>query len=199
MAKWDWTGFKWGKGQPKPTATEGRTITQQVFARQKQVCIAHGISPVCTYRPEDPHELIGRGAGGRKSLTNSVGICRACHNVAQGKVGGNALLPDWPGKAEGAEPRADVLGFVTWRWVGKRKGLHSGAHLGNASNDKNRGTVPAGQPATGANATTTAQTERLSPQSARLAGRGATERGGDRDTNDGKRRRHERNSKAAGA
>ncbi len=122
--KWDWNGFAFPKGDAKPTAKEGRSITDQVFDRQRQICFAQGISPVCTGKPDDPHELIPRGAGGRKSLTNTVGVCRPCHDAAQGRVGGNLLVFDWKGKADGRPPRADIPGNVSCRW--KRIRSHAG-------------------------------------------------------------------------
>lgn len=89
-----------------------------VFARQSQTCFAVAVSPVCTKRVQDPHELIPQGRGGPQESWNRVGLCRACHDAAQGRVGGNRLIFDWPGKADGAKPNADQPGHVTCRWKG---------------------------------------------------------------------------------
>lgn len=98
--------------------TAGRSVKGKIFDRQSDVCIAAGVSPVCTSRVEDPHELIP-GRPRRITLSGSVGVCRACHNVAQGRVGGNLLVFDWAGKSDGAKPRAHITGNVRPIWVGK--------------------------------------------------------------------------------
>lgn len=89
-----------------------------VYLRQGYVCFAFRVSPVCTGRVQDPHELIPVGAGGPRESWNRVGTCRACHRAAQGRVGGNRLVYDWPGKADGRPPNADVPGNVTCSWRG---------------------------------------------------------------------------------
>lgn len=88
----------------------------KVFRRQAGVCYAAGVSPVCTGRVQDPHELIPVGAGGPRISSNRVGVCRACHKAAQGRVGGNLLKFDWPGQVDGQPPNADQAGNVTCRW-----------------------------------------------------------------------------------
>jgi 5-methylcytosine-specific restriction endonuclease McrA len=93
----------------------GDAIRDHVFRWQRHVCFAQGVSPVCIGRCEDPHEIVPRGAGGVKSLANTVGVCRPCHNAAQGRVGGNRLIFDWTGRAEGQPPQANKRGQV-WCW-----------------------------------------------------------------------------------
>lgn len=75
------------------------------------------VSPVCTFFMDDPHELIPVGVGGPRESWNRVGLCRADHREAQGRVGGNRLLFDWVGKDDGLQPNADQPGNVTCRWV----------------------------------------------------------------------------------
>lgn len=88
----------------------------KVFRRQGGVCYARAVSPVCTGAVQDPHELIPVGRGGKRVSTNRVGVCRACHDAAQGRVGGNLLIFEWPGMDEGQAPNADEQGNVTVRW-----------------------------------------------------------------------------------
>lgn len=84
-------------------------------------CVGYGVSPVCTKRACDPHELIGRGVGGIVSWDNTVPICRACHHEADGKVGGNRLVFGWLGMDDGKAPRAWEAGNTWVQWVGKAK------------------------------------------------------------------------------
>lgn len=90
---------------------------QVVFTRQHHTCFAVLVSPVCTRTVQDPHELVPVGVGGKRVSRNRVGLCRADHQEAQGRVGGNRLVFDWPGKDAGEPPNADVLGNVTVTWV----------------------------------------------------------------------------------
>lgn len=102
-----------------------RTLVQRIFLQPHWHgrCSAEGVSPVCTGRARDPHELIPRGAGGEVSLENTVPICRECHHEANGKVGGNRLTYEWPGRADGVKPRADIPGNVRAVWKSRsRKG-----------------------------------------------------------------------------
>lgn len=103
------------KGQQVANQDRGR-----VFGRTGGWCFARHVSPVCQGRAVDPHELIPVGAGGPRESWNRVGLCRACHDEAQGRVGGNRLIFTWPGKADGGRPNADVAGNVTCEWVGKQ-------------------------------------------------------------------------------
>lgn len=96
----------------------------KVVHRQHGVCIGFGVNPHCWGVIHDAHELIGRGQGGPRESWNRVGVCRCCHREAQGRVGGNRLLFDWPGKADGAKPNADEPGNVRCHWRG---GLHGRA------------------------------------------------------------------------
>jgi len=104
----------------KRTATMAVAATdrQRVFERQQHTCFAVGVSKVCRRRVQDPHELVPVGAGGKRVSRNRVGLCRPCHDAAQGKVGGNVLIFDWVGKADGQPPNADQLGNVTVKWIG---------------------------------------------------------------------------------
>lgn len=102
-----------------PGESAHRKLVLEIFERQAFVCIAFGVCPYCTGRPQDPHELIFRSRGGKVSLTNSVGICRACHGHANSSLGGNRLAFDWQGKAYGQPPRADLLGNVRPIWLGQ--------------------------------------------------------------------------------
>lgn len=88
----------------------------KVFRRQSGVCYARDVSPVCTGVVQDPHELIPVGRGGKRVSSNRVGVCRVCHDEAQGRVGGNRLIFEWPGQDEGQPPNADEPGNVTARW-----------------------------------------------------------------------------------
>lgn len=88
----------------------------KVFKRQGGVCYARGVSPVCTFTVQDPHELVPVGRGGKRVSSNRVGVCRVCHDEAQGRVGGNRLIFEWPGHDEGQPPNADEQGNVTVRW-----------------------------------------------------------------------------------
>ncbi len=96
-----------------------------VFTRQtvrgewRPRCVGWRINPGCTYDAVDPHELIPVGIGGARESWNRVAVCRSCHREAQGRVGGNRLVFDWPGKADGAKPNADEPGNVTCYWRGK--------------------------------------------------------------------------------
>ena len=89
----------------------------KVFPRYGGRCIAFGVSPVCTEWAEHPHELIPRGAGGPAESWNRVPTCAADHRECQGRVGGNRLVYDWPGKEDGQLPNADVPGNVKAKWV----------------------------------------------------------------------------------
>lgn len=88
----------------------------KVFRRQGGVCYARAVSPVCTGTVQDPHELVPVGRGGKRVSSNRVGVCRVCHDEAQGRVGGNRLIFEWPGMDEGQPPNADEPGNVTVRW-----------------------------------------------------------------------------------
>lgn len=120
----DYSGLPFGKGSRKAdkgrkdrkALQEARVDKGTVYARQLGLCYALGISLVCTRLMEDPHELIPVGAGGRRTSRNRVGLCRRCHDEAQGRVGGNRLVFDWPGKAEGVRPNADQPGNVRCFW-----------------------------------------------------------------------------------
>jgi hypothetical protein len=123
----DYSGFafpKTGKTEKQRRASKRQTLVlapaakdrARVFARQGGRCIALLVSPVCTGLAVDPHELIPVGRGGKRVSSNRVGICRACHDAAQGRVGGNRLIFEWTGMADGAAPNADQSGNVTCRW-----------------------------------------------------------------------------------
>jgi hypothetical protein len=94
----------------------------KVMPRYGGKCVAVGVSPVCTVRAEHPHELIPRGVGGPAESWNREPICAADHRECQGRVGGNRLIFDWPGKSDGARPNADVPGNVTVKWVEHPRG-----------------------------------------------------------------------------
>lgn len=94
----------------------------RVFGRTGGWCFARHVSPVCQGRAVDPHELIPVGAGGPRESWNRVPLCRACHDAGQGRVGGNLLIFDWPGKADGKPPNADEPGNVTVTWRGADHG-----------------------------------------------------------------------------
>lgn len=138
----DYSGFRFAKAARPAKPAEGlkRTSTlkpisrkqraafaeaapdrERVFQRQGYVCFAVNVSKVCTGRCEDPHELIPVGRGGPRESWNRVGICRACHRAAQGRVGGLRLIFSWIGMAEGAKPNADVPGNVTCRWRDRKE------------------------------------------------------------------------------
>lgn len=110
---------------PVPTEHEERAayraLVRSILQHWNFTCWAYGISPVCQKRATDPHELVRRGAGGKVSLENSVASCRACHNQADARVGGNRLTADWDGKADGLPPKANVQGNVRaiWRRTGQ--------------------------------------------------------------------------------
>lgn len=87
-----------------------------VRERQRGLCFAWGVAPGCQQWMHDPHELIPVGAGGPRISSNRVGVCRSCHREAQGRVGGNRLTFEWPCKADGRLPNADLPGFVTAVW-----------------------------------------------------------------------------------
>lgn len=101
-------------------AAAGVDRDTRVMNRHGGNCVALGISPVCTKRAVDPHELIPVGRGGPRESWNRVPICRACHRAAQGAVGGIKLWFDWPGKADGGKPNADQPGNLKVTWKGKR-------------------------------------------------------------------------------
>lgn len=101
-----------------PVAATDREL---VFKRQGWICFAHGISPVCLGKLQDPHELIPVSRGGKRESHNRVGLCRACHRAAQGRVGGLRLIFSWWGKSEGRKPDADVRGNVTCTWRASKK------------------------------------------------------------------------------
>jgi hypothetical protein len=92
----------------------------QVMNRYGGLCVAHRVSPVCQRRACDPHELIPRSQGGPLESWNREPICRACHRETQGRVGGNRLMFNWPGKAEGQRPNADQPGNVQPIWTDRR-------------------------------------------------------------------------------
>lgn len=102
--------------------TEERAIVQQLLRDRNFRCAAYGVSPVCTTRARDPHELVRRGAGGKISLDNSVPVCRECHHEADGKIGGNRLVFDWKGKADGLAPKASESGNVWPVWRARKRG-----------------------------------------------------------------------------
>jgi 5-methylcytosine-specific restriction endonuclease McrA len=124
----DYTGDGWafpkGTGTPKQRKDrrnrDARTVAADdrvaVFERQKYGCFAWGISPVCTGRVRDPHELIPVSKGGKRESWNRVGLCRSCHDATDSTMGGRRLFFDWPGKAERKPPNADKRGQVTCRW-----------------------------------------------------------------------------------
>lgn len=93
----------------------------RVFGRTGGWCFTRHVSPICQGRAVDPHELIPVGAGGKRESWNRVPLCRACHDETQGRVGGNRLVFEWPGKADGRPPNADEPGNVqaTWRGSGR--------------------------------------------------------------------------------
>ena len=99
------------KGQAVANQDRGR-----VFGRTGGWCFTRHVSPVCQGRAVDPHELIPVGAGGKRESWNRVPLCRACHDETQGRVGGNRLVFDWPGKADGRPPNADEAGNVKAAW-----------------------------------------------------------------------------------
>lgn len=115
------------KRQAQPAANTDR---DEVFARQGWICFAHGISPVCLGKLSDPHELIPVSRGGPRESWNRVGLCRACHRAAQGRVGGLRLIFTWLGKSDGKKPNANVKGNVTcfWREPKRGKGADDGRH-----------------------------------------------------------------------
>lgn len=90
----------------------------RVFARQGHVCFAVHVSPVCKRRVRDPHELIPVSEGGPRVSWNRVGVCRQCHHATDATIGGRRLMFNWPGKADGQPPNADVPGNVTCYWRG---------------------------------------------------------------------------------
>lgn len=90
-----------------------------ILRHWKWTCWAYGVSPVCTKRAVDPHELVRRSRGGVISLQNSVAVCRECHNNADASLGGNRLKAEWDGQAEGILPQADIRGSVRPVWVGR--------------------------------------------------------------------------------
>lgn len=94
----------------------------KVFGRTGGWCFARHVSPVCQGRAVDPHELIPVGAGGPRESWNRVPLCRRDHDEAQGRVGGNRLVFEWPGKADGKPPNADEPGNVTATWRGADHG-----------------------------------------------------------------------------
>lgn len=85
---------------------------QVVLARHGGRCVGSGVNPGCTGVAIDPHELIPVGAGGKRVSENRVGVCRCCHNEAQGRVGGLRLRFHW---ASG-RPNADIPGNVMPWW-----------------------------------------------------------------------------------
>lgn len=103
------------KRNRKAAAVAG-TDRERVRQRQRGRCFAEGISPVCTGLMQDPHELIPVGAGGKRESRNRVGLCRKCHDEAQGRVGGNRLVFTWRGQRDGKPPNADEPGNVGCRW-----------------------------------------------------------------------------------
>lgn len=100
---------------------EHRRIVDKILVDWKFRCAAYGVSPVCTKRAVDPHELVRRGQGGEVSPQNSVPVCRACHHEADGKIGGNRLVFHWKGEDDGLAPRADVASNVWAVWIGRKK------------------------------------------------------------------------------
>lgn len=101
--------------------TEHRQTVQAILQHWNFQCWAFGVSPVCTRRATDPHELVRRGAGGEVSLANSVASCRACHHEADGKVGGNRLIADWAGKADGLAPNCQDKASIRPIWLKRRR------------------------------------------------------------------------------
>lgn len=101
----------------------GRSVKALVFERERFQCVAYGVSPVCRRRPEDRHELIPKGRGGKVTTANCVPVCRPCHDAAQNQIGGLPLVFNWDGKANGKAPNADVPGAVWAVWKGIWKGV----------------------------------------------------------------------------
>ncbi len=92
----------------------------RVINRHGGRCVGLGVNPTCQGKATEPHELIPVGAGGPRESWNRVPVCRACHNEAQGRVGGNRLKFSWPGIRAGGLPNADKPGNVRVWWAGKK-------------------------------------------------------------------------------
>lgn len=127
----DYSGLAFPKGPTKRTEKNrkdrkaGKTkadVKAKVFQRDR-TCRAYGVSPICTKRPWDRHELIPVGRGGEVTTENAVAICRADHRACQNAVGGLSLAFDWPGKADGRPPNADRPGYVRAVWRGIWRGV----------------------------------------------------------------------------
>jgi uncharacterized protein YegP (UPF0339 family) len=100
-----------------------RDVKSLVFDRDGN-CRAYGVSPVCRRRPEDRHELIPVGRGGKITVRNCVAVCRPCHDAIHYHLGGALHLDfDWPGKDNGNPPDADRPGQVAAVWRGIWKGV----------------------------------------------------------------------------
>jgi hypothetical protein len=128
----DYSGLAFPKGESRKT-TKGRkdranrntrrTVKDLVFVRDRNTCRAYGVSPVCSKRPVDRHELVPVGRGGKITTRNCVAVCRACHDAAQNNLGGLPLVFDWPGKGSGQAPDADRPGNVRAAWKGLWRGV----------------------------------------------------------------------------
>lgn len=130
----DYSALAFPKLEPR-TRTKGRKdraarttkadVKAQVFARDV-TCRAYGVSPVCSKRPVDRHELVPVGVGGKVTTGNCVAVCRACHDAAQNSLGGLPLAFDWPGKGNRKPPDADRPGGVWAVWKGLWRGTQKG-------------------------------------------------------------------------
>lgn len=134
----DYSALAFPKGESRKTekgrkdradVANRRDVKALVFDRDRNTCRAYGVSPVCTKRPWDRHELIPVGRGGKITTRNCVAVCRRCHDAAQNALGGLPLAFDWAGKDRGLAPDADTPGAVwavwrsIWRGIGTDKGV----------------------------------------------------------------------------
>lgn len=99
-----------------------RSVKDHVFDRELKRfggCICRNVSPICTVTIEDRHEVVPIGAGGKVTIQNAVGVCRADHDAAHGEPGvGRRIEFTW----EGPEPDAEAWNLmVHWRPDGARK------------------------------------------------------------------------------
>lgn len=135
-AKIDYSGLAFPKGEARKTTkartdrakrTTRRDVKALVFERDG-TCRAYGVSPVCSKRPMDRHELIPMGRGGKVTTRNCVAVCRRCHDAAQNSLGIRPLVFHWTGKDRGLAPDADTPGDVwavwrsIWRGIAPPKG-----------------------------------------------------------------------------
>jgi hypothetical protein len=110
------------RAKQRKTLKARRSVKDHVFERDGKRfggCVCRHVSPICTVTIDDRHEIIPVGKGGKVTIRNAVGVCRADHDAAHGEPGaGRRIEFTW----DGPEPDAEAGNYrVHWRPEGARK------------------------------------------------------------------------------